>query len=217
VSVVERPAPSDERLIAGLRRGDEAAFAELIERYSAPLIRLAAGFVRDRAVAEEVVQETWLAVLQGIDRFEARSSLKTWVYRILTNKAKTRGERERRSVPFSSLAPADEGPSVDPDRFLGPDHHWAGHWSVPPPRWDEIPEERLLGRETLACAQRAIDALPLAQRQVITLRDVEGWDSEDVCELLGLSEGNQRVLLHRARTKVRLALETELAPPGTLA
>jgi RNA polymerase sigma-70 factor (ECF subfamily) len=200
---------TDARVVAALRRGDESAFAALIDRYNSPLVRLATTFVRDRSVAEEVVQETWLGVLQGIDRFEARSSLKTWIYRILTNKAKTRAERERRAVPFSSLG-RDDGPSVDPDRFFGPDDRWAGHWASPPRRWDEMPEERLLARETLDCLQGAIDELPATQRQVITLRDVEGWSADEVCDTLRLSEGNQRVLLHRARSKVRHALEAEL-------
>jgi len=203
-------APEDLRLVNALRAGDEGAFAMLVDRYHASLLRLAMTFVRDRAVAEEVVQDTWLGVLKGIDRFEARSSLKTWIYRILTNKAKTRAGRERRSIPFAALADAEEGPSVEPDRFLPPEHRWAGHWAAPPSRWDEIPEQRLLSRETLACVRRAIDALPSMQRDVITLRDVEGWSADETCDALELSEGNQRVLLHRARARVRAALEAEL-------
>jgi RNA polymerase sigma-70 factor (ECF subfamily) len=210
VSAADQATSADERLVSALRRGDELAFAELVERYNGPLLRLAATFVRDRAVAEEVVQETWLGVLQGIDRFEARSSLKTWIYRILTNRAKTRGERERRTVPLSALTGADEGPSVDPDRFFDPDHRWGGHWAAPPRRWDEIPEERLLAHETLGWVQDAIESLPPAQREVITLRDVEGWSADEVCDTLEVSEGNQRVLLHRARSKVRQALEERL-------
>jgi RNA polymerase sigma-70 factor, ECF subfamily len=202
---------SEVALLSALRRGDEATFVELVERYGGPLRRLARTFVRDTAVADEVVQETWMAVLQGIDRFEARSSLKTWIYRILTNKAKTRAERERRSVPFSALAePGDDGPSVPPERFLDADHHRAGRWAAPPARWDTVPDASLATRETLACVRAAIDDLPPAQQQVITLRDVEGWSADEVCELLELSEGNQRVLLHRARSKVRAALESEL-------
>jgi RNA polymerase sigma-70 factor (ECF subfamily) len=208
VTATERSARTDAELVAGLRRGDEASFVELVERYQAPLRRLAVTFVRDRAVADEVVQETWLGVLQGIDRFEARSSLKTWIYRILTNKAKTRGERERRAVPFSALG--DDGPSVEPNRFLDADHHWAGHWAAPPTRWEAVPDASLLAKETMACVRDAIEELPPPQRQVITLRDVEGWDAEEVCELLEVSEGIQRVLLHRARSKVRAALEAEL-------
>jgi RNA polymerase sigma-70 factor (ECF subfamily) len=211
MSVTSERVETDDAIVAALRRGDESAFAELVDRYHLPLLRLAMTFVRDRAVAEEVVQETWLGVLQGIDRFERRSSLKTWIYRILSNKAKTRAERERRTVPFSSLAAEDEGPSVDPDRFLGPNDRWAGHWAAPPRRWDEIPEDRLLSKEMLASLQAAIETLPPAQRQVLTLRDVEGWSAEEVCAALDVSEGNQRVLLHRARSKVRGALEAELS------
>jgi RNA polymerase sigma-70 factor (ECF subfamily) len=164
-------------------------------------------YVSTSAVAEDVVQETWLAVLSGIDRFEGRSSLKTWIFRILTNRAKTRGEREGRSVPFSSFASdadADEGATVDADRFR------SGHWTSAPSRWSELPENRLVGNETIEVAHVAIAALPENQRAVITLRDVDGWSSEEVRNVLGLSESNQRVLLHRARAKVRRALETYL-------
>jgi RNA polymerase sigma-70 factor, ECF subfamily len=210
MSRIAEAVETDGALVAALRRGDERAFGELIDRYHPALVRLAITFVRDRAVAEEVVQETWLGVFQGIDRFEGRSSLKTWIYRILTNKAKTRAERERRTVPFSSLADWEEGPSVVPDRFLDRDHRYAGHWAVPPRRWEEMPEERLSSNETMDALRRAIDDLPPVQRQVITLRDVEGCSAEEVCDLLEVSEGNQRVLLHRARSKVRQALEDEL-------
>jgi RNA polymerase sigma-70 factor, ECF subfamily len=203
--------PEDRELVAALRRGDEAAFMRLVDEYGAMLLRVARMYVPTESVAEEVVQETWIGVLQGIDRFEARSSLKTWIYRILTNKAKTRAERERRAIPFSALAgDGDDGASVDPDRFLDADHRWAGHWATPPRRWDAIPDARLLSKETMACIRRAIDALPPAQREVITLRDVEGWSADEVCAALEVSEGNQRVLLHRARSKVRAALEAEL-------
>ena len=180
--------------------------------YQRAMLGVASLYVRDRAVAEEVVQEAWLGVLAGIDRFEGRSSLKTWLFRILTNTAKTRGERESRSVPFSALAEADaeEGPSVDPDRFLGPEYRFGGHWAAPPHRWADVPDERLLARETQAVIAAAIEELPAAQRTVISLRDVEGWSAEEVCNALGLSETNQRVLLHRARTKVRHALEEYL-------
>jgi RNA polymerase sigma-70 factor, ECF subfamily len=166
-------------------------------------------YVPSRAVAEEMVQETWLGVMRGLDRFEGRSSLKTWIFRILTNIAISGGSRERRSVPFSALADADDagGPSVDPDRFLAPDHdRYPGHWALAPTRW-ATPEERLLAGETRGVILAAIEQLPPAQRAVIALRDVEGWPSEDVCAALELSEGNQRVLLHRARTRVRSALE----------
>jgi len=199
----------EERLLRDLRDGDEAAFAMLVERYHSPLTRLARVYVRDRAVAEEVVQETWLGVIRGIERFEGRSSLKTWIFRILANTAKTRGERERRTIPFSALdGNGNQEAAVDPERFLDSDHpRWAGHWATPPPSWDGMPEERLVAKETLACIEKAIDLLPAAQAQVIALRDVEGWSSGEVCALLGLSEGNQRVLLHRGRSKVRSSLE----------
>jgi RNA polymerase sigma-70 factor (ECF subfamily) len=169
-------------------------------------------YVRDRGTAEEVVQETWLAVLNGIDRFEERSSLKTWLFRILTNRAKTRGQRDGRMVPFSALAgagnEADE-PSVDPDRFLGPDSPHPGAWAAPPVPW---PQEKLLEGETLNVIQMAIDMLPEAQREVILLRDVDGWTPMEVSEILEITDGNQRVLLHRARSKVRAALEEYLNP-----
>ena len=199
------------RLVDGLRAGDEAAFVELMRLYGGSMLRIAQLYVRSRAVAEEVVQETWLAVLKGIDRFEGRSSLKTWLFRILTNTAKTRAVREGRSVPFSALAGDEEdGPSVDPDRFLGPDERFPGHWSAPPSSWGAEPEERLIASETLDVIKREIDRLPPAQALVITMRDVEGFTSDEVRNALDISETNQRVLLHRARTKVRRALEEYL-------
>jgi RNA polymerase sigma-70 factor (ECF subfamily) len=211
-------ALSDGELVEALRNRDEAAFMALVDRYHQSLVRLAMSFVSTRAAAEDVAQETWLGVLNGIDRFEARSSLKTWLFRILVNRAKTRGVRDSRCVPFSSLASAaeeDESPSVEPERFQGDEHRWAGHWSAPPQAWSG--EERALARETREVIRQAIDRLPPAQRAVISLRDVEGLDSEEVCALLGLSDGNQRVLLHRARTKVRRALEDYLAPTAVTA
>jgi RNA polymerase sigma-70 factor (ECF subfamily) len=207
----------DLRLIEALRRRDEAAFVALIDRYHTSLLRLARLYVSDRAAAEEVVQDTWLGVLKGIDRFEGRSSLKTWLYRILTNKAKTRGVRDAnaRSVPFSALWDADAEPfepAVEPDRFLPPDHpQWPGHWIESVNAWGDHPEERLLSRETRTQIQAAIEQLPPAQHEVIMLRDIEGWSSEEVCNTLGISGTNQRVLLHRARSKVRHALERYLA------
>src|SRR3954452_12565967 len=198
----------DAEIVAALRRGNQAVFAELVDAYSPGLLRMAQMYVRDRAVAEEVVQETWIGVLRGIDRFEGRSSLKTWIFRILMNTAKTRGQRESRSIPFSAAAAADES-SVDPDRFLGADHQYAGGWMLGPSEW-QTPEEELLQGETREEILRAIDELPAQQRAVITLRDVEGFPPEEVSELLGISEGNQRVLLHRARSKVRTAIEAYL-------
>jgi RNA polymerase sigma-70 factor (ECF subfamily) len=203
--------PADERaLIEALRRGDEAAFMRLVDEYGPMLLRVARMYVPSAAVAEEVVQETWIAVLNGIDRFEGRSSLKTWIFRILANIAKTRGERERRSVPFSSAASADE-PSVDPDRFLPASDEHARAWAIGPIPWPG-PEESLLSAETRDVILDAIEKLPPAQREVITLRDVDGWTSEEVRNALEISETNQRVLLHRARSKVRGAIERHLNP-----
>jgi RNA polymerase sigma-70 factor, ECF subfamily len=202
-----RPAYEEALLVSRLRARDEAAFAELVDRYNASMRRLALSFVRSPAVADEVVQEAWLGVLRGIDRFEGRSSLKTWIFRILVNTAKTRGERERRSVPFSSLeGEAVNGePSVDPDRFVTD-----GAWATPPTAWDTLPEARLLSAETRQVIDGAIAALPDGQRAVISLSDVEGWPAAEIRNVLGLTETNQRVLLHRARSKVRAALEDYL-------
>jgi RNA polymerase sigma-70 factor (ECF subfamily) len=211
---------SDVRLVAALRRGEEHAFSHLLDLYHAPLLRLAMTYVRNRAVAEEIVQDTWLGVIRGIDRFEERSSLKTWIFRILANQAKTRALREGRTVPFSSLESWSHSaePAVEPERFLDVSHpRWPHHWVTPPANWEGIPESRLLARETLARVQAAIEELPAAQRAVISLRDIEGWTAEEVCELLEISETNQRVLLHRARSKVRRALEQYLDVEGAAA
>ena len=179
------------------------------------MLRLAMMYVSSRAVAEEVVQEAWLAVLTGIDRFEERSSLKTWIFRILSNKAKTRAEREGRTVPFSSLGgPDDDEPAVDPDRFVDTGVPGHGPWATPPRALDRIPEERLLAREAQERIVAAIVALPPAQRAVITLRDVDGLSAEEACDVLGLTEGNQRVLLHRARSKVRAEFERYVEEAG---
>lgn len=203
---------SDKVLVAALLAGDEKSFVMLVDMYGPAMLRLAQMYVRTRAVAEEVVQEAWLGVLNGLKRFEGRSSLKTWIFRILTNVAKTRGEREGRSVPFSSLGDGEEGngPAVDPDRFFPPDHEASGEWQYPPRSIGDVPEERLLSRETLDVIERAIEGLPPAQRAVITMRDTEGLSSDEVCNVLDLTETNQRVLLHRARSKVRRALERYL-------
>jgi RNA polymerase sigma-70 factor (ECF subfamily) len=204
------PSPEEIELVEALRRREETAFVELVESYGAALLRLALTFVRTRSVAEEVVQETWLGVLKGIDRFEGRSSLRTWIFRILTNIAKTRAVREGRSAPFSDLeSEAEEGPLLDPSRFVGAGEPWEGHWRSFPGPWGE-PEERLLASEARGVIETAIETLPPGQRAVVTLRDVEGFSSEETCNALEISETNQRVLLHRARTKVRLALETYL-------
>jgi RNA polymerase sigma-70 factor (ECF subfamily) len=205
----------EQQLLRALKAGDERAFSDLLERHHAALVRLAATFVRDRAVAEEVAQETWLAVIKGLKSFRGESSLKTWIFRILTNRAKTRAVRERRTVPFSALELNVDEPSVDPDRFLDASHpQWPGHWASPPASWSAVPEERLLAHETRELIRAVIAELPPLHQQVISLRDVEGWDSKDVCDLLDLSEGNQRVLLHRARSKVRAALETYFDEPA---
>jgi RNA polymerase sigma-70 factor (ECF subfamily) len=204
------PSPEEIELVEALRRREETAFVELVESYGAALLRLALTFVRTRSVAEEVVQETWLGVLKGIDRFEGRSSLRTWIFRILTNIAKTRAVREGRSAPFSDLeSETEEGPLLDPARFVGAGEPWEGHWRSFPGPWGE-PEERLLASEARGVIETAIETLPPGQRAVVTLRDVEGFSSEETCNALEISETNQRVLLHRARTKVRLALETYL-------
>jgi RNA polymerase sigma-70 factor (ECF subfamily) len=190
----------DRDVVRALREGDERAFAEVVRRYQPSLLRLAQSYVSSRTVAEDVVADTWLGVLNGIDRFEGRSSLRTWIFRILVNTAKTRGEREARTVPFSSIAPQDEAePSVEPERFTR-----MGYWAVPPVQW---PEERLVAEETRRVVEDAIAALPEMQRAVITLRDVEGWSASEVRNVLDLSETNQRVLLHRARAKVRRAID----------
>ena len=208
----------EAQLIDALRRRDENAFAALVDHYHVSFLRLAQMYVADRAAAEEVVQETWLGVLKGIDRFEGRSSLRTWLFRILTNIAKTRGVRENRSLPFSAFWEAEAEPfepAVAPDRFQRPDDPLGPHhWALEPQAWDDHPEERLLSDEVQAVIRRAIEALPSAQREVITLRDLEGWSSAEVCNTLLISETNQRVLLHRARSKVRRALEQYLDAPS---
>jgi RNA polymerase sigma-70 factor (ECF subfamily) len=203
-------AQDDElALLARLRRGDRAAFTTLVERHGGALLRLALTFVRSRAVAEEVVQDTWLAALGGLAAFEGRASIRRWLYSILANRARTRAAREGRSLPFSALGGPDGGPdSADPPERFGPD----GAWRDAPAAWHEEDPERLaLRAETGAALEAAIAALPPAQRAVLTLRDVEGLETEAICELLGVSVSNQRVLLHRARAAVRLALERHLA------
>jgi RNA polymerase sigma-70 factor (ECF subfamily) len=203
----------DAVLVAALRRGDEGAFAWLLDRYHQPLRRLARSFVATPTAGDEVVQETWLAVIEGIDRFEQRSSLKTWIYRILMNKAKTRGVRDKRSVPFSALSSDGDGdlhgPTFSPDHFLPDDHpEWPGHWATPPPPWEQLPQQRLEAHETIEQVRAALEDLPQPHRQVMTLRDIEGWSSAEVCAVLDLTPANQRVVLHRARAKVRAALES---------
>lgn len=201
-------------LIAALRRRDESAFTRLIDLHHSSLLRVARIYVGSQAVAEEVVQETWLGVLKGLDKFEGRCSLKTWIFQILVNRAKTRGEREGRMIPFSAMfdPQADPGePAVDPSQFNDNDPEWPGGWVSQPRDWGRTPEQSLLSKEFRALVQAAIDTLPPSQKDVITLRDVQGWTSDEVCNILGVSETNQRVLLHRARSKVRQALDQYFA------
>jgi RNA polymerase sigma-70 factor (ECF subfamily) len=202
----------EEPVVGALRRGDEAAFRMLFDEHNATLLRIARTYAPSQAVAEEIVQETWIGVIRGIDRFEGRSTLRTWMFRILVNVARTRSQREARTIPFSSATSADSetGDGLDPDRFFASDHPvYAGHWKLGPAPWG-LPEERLLSGETRSVLIGAIDALPPSQREVITLRDIAGWMASEVCNALSISETNQRVLLHRARTKVRAAIEAEL-------
>jgi RNA polymerase sigma-70 factor (ECF subfamily) len=195
------------QLISALRAGDESAFMGLVDAYHAKMVRLAQSFVGDAMIAEEVTQEAWLGVVRGIHRFEGRSSLQTWLFTILTNCARTRAQREQRAIAFSDIFAADEDdePAVDPNRFLQ-DGRWRGHWRDHPLSWREIPEDRILAQEILELVRTAIDALPPKQRRVILLRDLDGLESADVCNILQISESNQRVLLHRARAKVQHAL-----------
>jgi len=190
----------DAELLRRLRAGDEQGFVTLVERYNGSMLRLALSFVPSRAVAEEVVQDTWLAMLRGLDRFEGRSSLKTWLFSILVNRARSTGVREQRSVPV-----ADAGPVVDASRF-GPD----GGWSDPPERWIEEAEDRIEAGKLAGLLRSGIEGLPGRQREVVLLRDVEGLSSAEVCAVLAISEANQRVLLHRGRGRLRQLLETEL-------
>jgi RNA polymerase sigma-70 factor (ECF subfamily) len=205
----------DLALVAALRGGDENAFMMLVERFQPAMLRIARMYVSTNAVAEDVVQDAWVGVLKGLDGFEGRSSLRTWIFRILVNTAKTRGQREARSLPFSSVWAADPDgeSSVDSDRFFPLGHPLSpGAWAEPPVGWESTPEERLLSKEALTVVSRAIEALPPNQREVIRLRDVLGWPSSDVRNALDITETNQRVLLHRARAKVRRALESYLRP-----
>jgi len=208
MSIKSRSRRHDESaLVASLRAGDERAFMRLVEECTPGMRRLALTFVRTPALADEVVQEAWLGVLRGLDRFEGRSSLKTWIYTIVANVARTRAVREARSVPFSSLASADaddDETAVDPDRFVGD-----GHWARPIEPWRQV-----IDAEARRVIDAAIAKLPPQQAQVIELRDIEGWSSEEVRNVLDLSETNQRVLLHRARSKVRAALEEYLGNDG---
>lgn len=199
----------DERLLSALRGGDEAVFQLLVRRYHRPLVRVALGYVKRLDIAEEVAQDAWQGLFESLPRFTPQASLKTWLYRILINCARARQRKERRSTPLSAFERQDDtGPAVSADRFSPEDHPWAGHWSSAPRKF--VLDDPAASAETRALLSSAIEALPENQREVIVLRDVEGWSSEDVCNALGLSDMNQRVLLHRARSKVRNYLEERL-------
>lgn len=196
-------------LIDALRAGDEAAFVTLVDRYHAGMIRVARLYLRDRSLAEEVAQEAWLGVLRGLDGFQARSSVKTWIFRIVMNCARARARREQRSIPFSAAAESLlEGaePAVDPSRFRGPDDAYHGGWVSFPPSWGDAPEQRVLSGEVRQLIGAAVEKLPSAQREVVVMRDIQGWTAEEVCSVLQLSESNQRVLLHRGRSTLRRVL-----------
>jgi RNA polymerase sigma-70 factor, ECF subfamily len=199
-----RPVESDGELLERLRAGDEAAFVILVGRYQTSLLRVARAYVPSNAVAEEAVQETWMGVVRGLAGFEGRSSFKTWLFRILVNRARTLGSSELRTIPID-----DPEPAVDPVRFDA-----SGAWTLPPEPWESVVDERLLAESWLPCIRSALDELPPRQREVVVLRDVEGMASDDVCDVLGISEGNQRVLLHRGRSKLRSQLEGELSRRG---
>jgi RNA polymerase sigma-70 factor, ECF subfamily len=216
--VVQNPAESqlgsllddDERMLAALRAGEEAAFVQLVQRFHRPLVRLAHGYVKRDDVAEEIAQEAWQGLLESLDRFEPRgATLKTWLYRILINCARSRQRKERKTTPLSALSDDnDDGPAVDPDRFQPEGHAWAGHWASVPRTF--VLDDPAVSEETRLVLSAAIAALPDQQREVMTLRDVHGLASNEVCEALALTEANQRVLLHRARSRVRAYLEERL-------
>jgi RNA polymerase sigma-70 factor, ECF subfamily len=212
VATVTMPVEStpDLALLGRLRAGDESAFAILVDTHGPTMLKVARTYVRSHAVAEEVVQEAWLGVFNGIDRFEGRSSLRTWILRIVVNIAITRGTKESRSVPLSSLATGEDGPSIELDRFRAADDVYPGHWLSYPTDWRTLPATVLEAKETLEVVKEAIEGLPEMQRLVITLRDVAGMEPDEVREALGLTDGNQRVLLHRARSRVRSRLEEHL-------
>jgi RNA polymerase sigma-70 factor, ECF subfamily len=203
--------PDESRLLRALRAGDEDAFTALVDRYGPAMLRFARVYTSDAAIAEDCLQEAWLGLLKGLERFEERASLRTWIFSILLNRLKSRLERERRLVPFSELWSAGETsdePAVEPERFLSADHpRWPRHWKEDPTSWGASPEERLLSQEVREKVEQAVAVLAQSQREVITLRDIEGFSAVEVCNLLGISETNQRVLLHRARSRVRRTLE----------
>jgi RNA polymerase sigma-70 factor (ECF subfamily) len=199
-------------LLARLRQGDEKAFDELVTRHHSALIRTAMGYVADREVAEEVVQDTWMAVIEGLGRFEGRSSLRTWIFGIMIHKAKDRGVREKRHTTFSSFESADDDSdiTIDPSRFHQ-SGEWAGHWAFPPQPWtDRTPEKLLASEQAVNAMNRAIEKLPRTLKEVLILRDVEGIEAKEACEMLKITETNLYVRLHRARERVRRAVETYL-------
>jgi RNA polymerase sigma-70 factor, ECF subfamily len=209
--VATAPEPTrwtdDEAIVASLRAGDERTFRDLYQRHCPAMKRVARSYVESDAVAEEIVQETWLGILTGIDRFEGRSALRSWIFSILINQAKTHSVRERRTLPFSSISPAGrDEPAVDADRFQNDDEAWPGHWATPPRPWQK-PDRRALSLEARELLKAALSELPDRQRVIVCLRDVDGLSSGEVCGLLGLSRENERVLLHRGRSRLRAALE----------
>jgi RNA polymerase sigma-70 factor (ECF subfamily) len=198
---VSDAATDDAQILLRLRAGDEDAFRDLVRTLHRALQKVAQAFVASPEAAEEVVQDTWVAVVSQIDRFEERSSLRTWIGSILVNLAKTRGVRDKRTMPFSSLS-SEEADPIEPERFGA-----RGFWSLPPKRWDDAPEALVLRKEAREAIEKELAGLPATQRTVVVLRDLEGWSSEEVCNVLGVSETNQRVLLHRGRQRLRAALE----------
>jgi len=203
---------TDEMLLVRLRAGEEGAFDELVNKHHGPLIRMAMGHVADREMAEEVVQDTWMAVIESLDRFEGRSSLRTWIFGILIHKAKDRGIREKRHTTFSEIVSYDDGSeeTVDPSRFQQ-SGEWDGHWVFPPQPWDEqTPEKLLASQQAVNAMNQAIEALPMTLKEVLILRDVEGVEVKEVCELLKITETNLYVRLHRARERIRQAVESYL-------
>jgi RNA polymerase sigma-70 factor (ECF subfamily) len=198
-------------LIEQLRAGNEAVFVSLVEHFHPVMLRLALVYVTERIVAEEVVQQTWREILEGLNQFEGHFSLKTWLFRTLIDCATTRAQCEGR-LPFSSLSDEESAlgeATVDAARFWPADHRWAGRWAAPPSDWKDIPEEHLLSQETRAHLDRAIEALPPSQRVILLLRDVAGWAPDEICRLLGIAEATERILLHHARSQLRGALEKQ--------
>ena len=200
----------EERLVRSLREGDEQAFSILVDRYHLSLLRFARAHVSDPAVAEELVQDTWLALVQGIDRFEGRSTLRTWLFHVLMYRI---NERQRRQMKFRAL-PFEEDHVVDPDRFRDSGDRWAGHWASPPTSWNSVPDERVAEQELIEQIRTLVDDLPPRQRAVLILRDIEGLPASDVCDVLGITDGSERVLLHRARSRIRNGVELYLLGEG---